>query len=89
MSVDPYMRGRMMDRKSYVPPFQVGEVLDGGSVGQVVKSQHPRFAAGDYVCGFATGGWREYKVSDGTMFQKVDPRLAPLRPISACSACRD
>ena len=40
MSVDPYMRGRMMDRESYVPPFQVGQVLDGGSVGQVVESQH-------------------------------------------------
>src|SRR5580765_3367289 len=49
MSVDPYMRGRMMDRESYVPPFQVGQVLDGGSVGQVVESQHPGFAAGDDV----------------------------------------
>jgi NADPH-dependent curcumin reductase CurA len=79
MSVDPYMRGRMMDRKSYVPPFQVGQVLDGGSVGQVVKSNHPGFAEGDYVCGFATGGWREYHLTDGTMMQKVDPRLAPLQ----------
>ncbi len=78
MSVDPYMRGRMMDRESYVPPFQVGKVLDGGSVGQVVESQHPGFAAGDYVCGFATGGWREYWISDGTMMQKVDPAVAPL-----------
>ena len=79
MSVDPYMRGRMMDRKSYVPPFQVGQVLDGGSVGQVTKSNHPGFAEGDYVCGFATGGWREYHLTDGTMMQKVDPRLAPLQ----------
>jgi NADPH-dependent curcumin reductase CurA len=79
MTVDPYMRGRMMDRKSYVPPFQVGEVLDGGSVGQVVKSNHPGFSAGDYVCGFAAGGWREYNVTDGTMFQKVDPSVAPLQ----------
>ena len=78
MSVDPYMRGRMIDRESYVPPFQVGKVLDGGSVGQVVESQHPGFAASDYVCGFATGGWREYWVSDGTMMQKVDPAVAPL-----------
>lgn len=78
MSVDPYMRGRMMDRKSYVPPFQVGEVLDGGSVGRVVRSQHPDYAAGDTVCGFASGGWREYYVSDGAMLQKVDPNLAPL-----------
>jgi NADPH-dependent curcumin reductase CurA len=79
MTVDPYMRGRMMDRKSYVPPFQVGEVLDGGSVGQVVKSNNPGFAPGDYVCGFAAGGWREYNVTDGTMFQKVDPAVAPLQ----------
>jgi len=79
MSVDPYMRGRMMDRESYIPPYQVGQVLDGGSVGQVVESQHAGFAAGDYVCGFATGGWREYWVSDGTMMQKVDPSLAPLQ----------
>jgi hypothetical protein len=79
MSVDPYMRSRMMDRESYIPPFQVGQVLDGGSVGQVVASEHPGFAAGDYVCGFATGGWREYWVSDGTMMQKVDPALAPLQ----------
>ena len=71
MSVDPYMRGRMMDRKSYVPPFAVGAPLDGGSVGQVVDSKHDGFKAGDYVCGFASGGWREYWVSDGTMMQKV------------------
>jgi NADPH-dependent curcumin reductase CurA len=55
MSVDPYMRGRMMDRESYIPPYQVGQVLDGGAVGQVVESQHAGFAAGDYVCGFASG----------------------------------
>ena len=79
MSVDPYMRGRMMDRKSYVPPFQIGEPLDGGSVGRVVASQHDDFAVGDYVCGFASGGWREYYVSDGSMLQKVDPKLAPLQ----------
>jgi hypothetical protein len=80
MSVDPYMRGRMMDRKSYVPPFQVGAVLDGGSVGRVVESDHDGFAVGDYVCGFATGGWREYYASEGgAMIQKVDPNLAPLQ----------
>lgn len=78
MTVDPYMRGRMMDRESYVPPFQLGEALDGGSVGQVVASEHPDYSVGDYVCGFASGGWREYQVSDGAMLQKVDPGLAPL-----------
>jgi NADPH-dependent curcumin reductase CurA len=79
MTVDPYMRGRMTERKSYVPPFQIGEVLDGGSVGQVVKSRNSAYAEGDYVCGFASGGWREYNVTaGGMMFNKVDPTLAPL-----------
>jgi len=57
MSVDPYMRGRMIDRKSYVPPFQVGEVLTGGAVGQVVASEAEGFAEGDYVQ--HNYGWRE------------------------------
>jgi NADPH-dependent curcumin reductase CurA len=57
MSVDPYMRGRMIDRKSYVPPFQVGEVLTGGAVGQVVASEAEGFAEGDYVQ--HNFGWRE------------------------------
>ena len=47
MSVDPYMRGRMYDRKSYVPPFQIGEVLTGGCIGQVSASAHPDFSEGD------------------------------------------
>lgn len=57
MSVDPYMRGRMMDRESYVPPFQIGEVLQGGAVGTVVASGHPNFKEGDLVRSMA--GWRE------------------------------
>jgi len=57
MSVDPYMRGRMVDRKSYVPPFQIGEVLTGGCIGEVVKSSHADFAEGDYVS--SSHGWRE------------------------------
>ncbi len=57
MSVDPYMRGRMVDRKSYVPPFQVGEVLTGGAIGRVIKSNHPDFAEGDHVSSHF--GWRE------------------------------
>ena len=76
MSVDPYMRGRMRDVKSYVPPFQPGHVLDGGSVGRVVKSNHPDFKPGDHVVG--AQGWREYYTSDGTGQRKVDPSLAPL-----------
>ncbi len=78
MSVDPYMRGRMMDRKSYVPPFQIGEVLQGGAVGVVVRSNgNSRFQEGDHVLGM--DGWREWFVSDGAGLQKVDPKLAPVQ----------
>ncbi|MEG9861956.1 MAG: NADP-dependent oxidoreductase [Parvularculales bacterium] len=76
MSVDPYMRGRMMDRESYVPPFQIGHVLEGGSIGQVVASSHDDYAVGDYVSGMM--GWREYFISNGDMMSKVDPSIAPI-----------
>ena len=52
MSVDPYMRGRMNDIKSYVPPFQIGRPLEGGSVGEVTASNNDRFRPGDIVVGF-------------------------------------
>ncbi|MCY1036267.1 NADP-dependent oxidoreductase [Corallococcus sp. BB11-1] len=77
MSVDPYMRGRMNDAKSYVPPFKLGEVLDGGSVGQVVRSRSPDLKEGDFVVG-GTGGWREYAVAPAKHYQKVDPSVGPL-----------
>lgn len=76
MSVDPYMRGRMRDRKSYVPPFQVGEVLHGGAVGRVIGSKSDRFEVGDYVLSF--NGWREAFVTSAHSLTKVDPTLAPL-----------
>ena len=57
MSVDPYMRGRMYDRESYVPPFQIGEALQGGTVGRVTASAHPDYQEGDLVLSMA--GWRE------------------------------
>src|SRR5215510_13659642 len=77
MSVDPYMRGRMIDQPSYVQPFQVGQPLDGGCVGQVVQSQDENFQVGDYVLG--RKGWREYYVSDGAELTKIDPNLAPVQ----------
>jgi len=77
MSVDPYMRGRMVERKSYVPPFQIGEALTGGCVGQVVASNHEGYSVGDHVLGML--GWREYYLSDGKGLQKVDPSIAPLQ----------
>ncbi len=77
MSVDPYMRGRMDDRKSYVPPFQLGHPLEGGSIGRVIASKDGPFQVGDFVLGMQ--GWREYFVSDGKGLVKVDPSLAPLQ----------
>ena len=76
MSVDPYMRGRMINQESYVPPFQLGEPLQGSAIGQVVASQHSRFAVGDYVSSFL--GWREYFLSNGEGVRQVDRSLGPL-----------
>jgi NADPH-dependent curcumin reductase CurA len=78
MSVDPYMRGRMVDRASYVPPFQIGEPLSGGAVGKVVAvNGNPKFREGDYVLNFS--GWREWFLTSGGDLQKVDPALAPIQ----------
>jgi NADPH-dependent curcumin reductase CurA len=78
MSVDPYMRGRMVDRQSYVPPFQIGEVLQGGAIGQVVTSNNNRdFKAGDYVSNF--NGWREWFVSGSQGLSKLDHTIAPIQ----------
>ena len=78
MSVDPYMRGRMVDRASYVPPFQVGESLSGGAVGKVaVVNANPQFQEGDYVLNFS--GWREWFLTGGGELQKIDPSLAPIQ----------
>lgn len=77
MSVDPYMRGRMYDVKSYVPPFQLNQPLAGGCVGQVLQSSHSSFQEGDYVLGFQ--GWRKYFVSNGANLTKLDPTLGPLQ----------
>jgi len=76
MSVDPYMRGRMNDIKSYVPPFQIGEVLQASVVGQVVSSRFEDIAEGDYVTGML--GWENFSVCDGRTLRKVHPGLAPL-----------
>ncbi len=76
MSVDPYMRGRMYDRKSYAPPFQVGRVLDGGAVGEIVESNSDALPVGSFVQ--SGQGWREAFVSDVDTLVQVDPQLAPL-----------
>jgi NADPH-dependent curcumin reductase CurA len=69
LSVDPYMRGRMNDVKSYVPPFQVGEPLEGGAIGEVVESKADAFAPGDLVQHMA--GWRDEAVIDARTAQKL------------------
>ncbi|QHC21243.1 NADP-dependent oxidoreductase [Streptomyces sp. GS7] len=75
-SVDPYMRGRMNDVKSYVPPFQLDQPMDGGAVGEVLASRAEGIAVGDHVLHGL--GWREYAVVDGSHTAKADPSLAPL-----------
>jgi NADPH-dependent curcumin reductase CurA len=75
MSVDPYMRGRMNDVKSYAQPFQVGAALEGGAVGEVVKSRSDSLQVGDVVV--HNLGWREYAVLDAAYATKVDTSLAP------------
>ena len=77
LSVDPYMRGRMNDVKSYAPPVQIGEVMGGGAVGKVVKTNNPQFKEGDIVQGMSFG-WQDYAVSNGQGVRKIDPSLAPI-----------
>ncbi|MER7001353.1 NADP-dependent oxidoreductase [Streptomyces sp. NPDC000410] len=75
-SVDPYMRGRMNDVKSYVPPFQLDQPMEGGAVGEVIASNAEGFAVGDHVLHFL--GWREYAEVEAGHATKVDASLAPL-----------
>ncbi|UGQ48625.1 NADP-dependent oxidoreductase [Massilia endophytica] len=75
LSLDPYMRGRMSDAKSYAAPQPLDETMIGGTVGQVVESKNPRFAVGDTVVGM--GGWAEMSLSDGAMLRKVDTTHIP------------
>jgi NADPH-dependent curcumin reductase len=79
LSLDPYMRGRMNDAKSYAQPQALNEVMVGGTVGEVAASRHPKFSVGDCVVGM--GGWQQYSVIDaaqsGTL-RKVDAQRIPL-----------
>ena len=76
LSVDPYMRGRMNDTRSYVASYQLGQPMSGGAIGQVEASRNERFAEGDWVVHML--GWRERAVSDGRGLLPVDPKRAPL-----------
>jgi NADPH-dependent curcumin reductase CurA len=76
LSLDPYMRPRMSELRSYVPPFEVDKPLTGGSVGEVVESRNPKFAKGDTVIGLLN--WATLTVHDGKGLRKIDPAAAPL-----------
>jgi NADPH-dependent curcumin reductase CurA len=79
LSLDPYMRGRMNESKSYAQPQPLGEVMIGGTVGEVVQSRHPKFSPGDQVVGM--GGWQLYSVVDATTagaLRRVDTTHVPL-----------
>ena len=76
LSLDPYMRGRMSDARSYAKPVAVGEVMVGGTVSQVVESRHPSFKAGDVVVGM--DGWQQYASSPPTGLRTLDPALVPI-----------
>jgi len=79
LSLDPYMRGRMSEGKSYAQPQPLGEVMIGGTVGEVVQSRSPKFVVGDMVAGM--GGWQQYSVVDAEqrgMLRKVDTTHVPL-----------
>jgi NADPH-dependent curcumin reductase CurA len=76
LSLDPYMRGRMSDQKSYAPGVKIGEVMVGGTVGDVQSSRHPDFNAGDTV--LTALGWQEYGCSAGHLLTKIDGSRAPL-----------
>src|ERR1043166_85216 len=76
LSLDPYMRGRMDDAKSYAPSVQIGEVMVGGTVGEVIASDNPRFKVGDFVEDRL--GWQQYAVATGKGMRKVDPDYVPL-----------
>ena len=76
LSLDPYMRGRMDAVKSYAKYLELGEVMTGGTVGEIAASRHPQFVVGEFVTG--AFGWQEYALSDGTLVRKVDPKRAPL-----------
>jgi NADPH-dependent curcumin reductase CurA len=75
-SVDPYMRPRMNDVRSYVAPFTLGEAMTGGAVGRIAASRNPRHAEGDWV--LHQLGWREWALSEGTALRRVDPGAAPI-----------
>jgi NADPH-dependent curcumin reductase len=76
LSLDPYMRGRMSAAESYAAPLEVGDVLVGGTVAEVVSSRHPDYAAGDIVLSYS--GWQTHAISDGRGLRRLDPSVVPI-----------
>ena len=77
LSLDPYMRGRLSEAKSYAAPQALGAVMGGGAVGEVIESRHPKFKAGDFVVG--PGGWQLYALSDGRDIRVIDASRIPIQ----------
>ena len=76
VSVDPYLRGRMNDAKSYIPPFRLNQPISSGIIAEVTESKHPGFTKGDFVSGVLE--WKKFQKSNGKGLMKVDPAKAPL-----------
>ena len=76
LSVDPYLRGRMNDAKSYIPPFQIDKPISSGAIAEVIDSKHPDFSKGDFVSGVLE--WKKFQKSNGKGLLKADPAKAPL-----------
>ena len=76
LSVDPYMRSRMNDRKSYIPPFRLNEVLSGGIVGEVIESKSNNYVKGDFIVGNL--GWQDYSIAEEKEVRKINPEIAPV-----------
>ncbi|HEV3142144.1 MAG TPA: NADP-dependent oxidoreductase [Vicinamibacterales bacterium] len=76
LSLDPYMRGRMSDAPSYAAPVQIGQVMCGHTVSEVVESKNPAYRAGDIVTGY--DGWQQFAASNGKDLRTLDPKAAPV-----------
>lgn len=76
LSLDPYMRGRLSTAKSYAAPVEIGEVMVGGTVGQILQSRYAGLEPGDWVLSYS--GWQTHAVSEGAHVRKLDPALAPV-----------
>lgn len=84
ISVDPYLRGRMREGKSYIEPFEVGQVIKNSAVGEVIESRSPKFQPGDVVTGMF--GWRLYDVAKAETLMKVVPGVSPTAALGVLGA---